>query len=107
MLLPSPYLPDLSTMLYGTYPRYTSLSIATFIAESLVPHIIDPHYSNVVRYYVSKPLPSTTAWAQVYADDKDSNFIIACLQVSTPWEEEEIYRVHKGYWQHLREKNGI
>ena len=75
-------------MLYGTYPRYTSLSIATFIAESLVPHIIDPHYSNVVRYYVSEPLPSATAWDQAYVDDKDTNFIIVRLQVFTPWEEE-------------------
>ena len=85
-------------MLYRTCPIYASVSVAMFITESLVPHIIYPYYSNVVRCYFSKPLPSATAWAQAYADDKDTNFIIACLQDYTPWKEEEIRRVHKGYW---------
>lgn len=104
MLLPSPKLPDLSTMLYGSCPYYTEVSIATFMADSLVTHVVDSHYSNVVRCYVIKLIPSATEWSQAYADDKDTNFIIARLKVTTPWEEEEIRRVHKGYWHQLREK---
>ena len=98
MLLPSPNLQELSTMLYGSCPHYTSVSVSTFVAESLVPHIVNPHYSNVVRCHVIKPLPTVTEWSQAYADDKETNFIIARLKVTTPWKEEETRRVHKGYW---------
>jgi len=83
-------------MLYGTCLCYTSVSIAQYIAESLIPSVLDPHNSNIFRCYVNKPLPSASIWDQAYADEKDTNFIIYCLEIDAPLEEEEIRRVYKG-----------
>ena len=97
-------LPDLVTMLYGNCPWNTALSIATFISATLIPVVATKADCDIVRCHLNKPLPSKSAWAAAYANDKDTNYIIARLRaVKTPWVEAEIRKVHKGYWQQLRE----
>ena len=76
-------LPDIPSMLYGTCPCYTSTTIVRYIAESLIPSVLDPHYSNIVRCYVNKSPPSISTWDQSYADDKGTDFIISRLKVDT------------------------
>ena len=83
-LVPCHTLPDLASMLYETYPCYTTISIVQYIAESLIHSVLDPHYSNVVRWYGIKPLPSVFAYDQAYANNKDTNFIISHLEINTP-----------------------
>ena len=83
-LVPCHTLPDLASMLYETYPCYTTISIVQYIAESLIHSVLDPHYSNVVRWYGIKPLPSVFAYDQAYANNKDNNFIISHLEINTP-----------------------
>ena len=83
-LVSSPTLPDLSSMLYEMCSCYISASIDHYIAELLRPSVLDPHYSNVVYYYINKPLFSEAAWYQAYADDEGTNFIMFRLMVDTP-----------------------
>ena len=50
-------------------------------------------------------LPTKDDWKDAYASDVDTNYIISrLLKDTTAWDEHsEIRRVHKGYWQHLRD----
>ena len=70
-------------MLYRACLCYTSASIAQYIVDSLIPSVLDPHYSNIVRCYVNKSPPSISTWDQSYADDKGTDFIISRLKVDT------------------------
>ena len=37
-------------------------------------------YHSIAQYLVTKPLPTTDEWKEVYANDKDTNFLIGRLK---------------------------
>ena len=84
-------------MMYGACPWYTALSVATFISVNVIPVRTNKAEDDIVKYHLNQPLPSKSVWAVAYANDKDTNYIIARLRSNeAPWEEAEIRRVHKG-----------
>ena len=89
-------------MLHGSYPWHSAHSLATCISTIFVPAAATKADCDIVRCHLNQPIRSKTAWAIVYVNDKDTNYIIARLRTNkAPWEETEIRRVHKGYWQQL------
>ena len=102
---------NLPSLLAGACPTNTADAIATFLAESYIEVAQPFHKLSHIRCCVNKQLPSRNEWDAAYASDKDTNYIISRVQDSTPWNESEIKKVHKGYWQYLRDgsitfKNG-
>ena len=56
---------------------------------------------SMMKCLVNQTLLSKDDWMKAYANDKDTNYILARLKDSTAWDENEIRKVHKGYWQAL------
>jgi len=64
--------------------------------------------ANIIRCHLIQSLPTNSEWSEAYAEDHDTNYIIARLRQSTAaWEEKEIRKVHKNYWEAALRNNSF
>ena len=92
-----------SQLVTGAVPFHTADAIAAFLSETYIEPTVTIQHSYTVKCNVVKSLPTTVEWKEAYVMDKDTNYILARVKEPKRWEEDEIRKVHTGYWQPLRE----
>jgi len=57
---------------------------------------------------IIKQLPTAKDWKEAYAADVDTYYVIARIRDNqNPWKEKVVRKVHKNYWDPLRNNSNI